>query len=71
MAKQKQKTKKAAAKRFKITGSGKKIKFDGAGVRHIATGYSRKRNRQLKGTRVGHKSDLKRVLACLPNGSVM
>ena len=71
MAKQKQKTKKAAAKRFKITGSGTKFKMDRAGVRHISTGYSRKRNRQLKGTGVGHKSDLKHVLALLPYGSVM
>lgn len=71
MAKRKQKTKKAAAKRYKITGSGKKVKFDRAGVRHLATGYSRKRNRQLKGTGVCHKSDLKHCLVLLPYGSVM
>ena len=71
MAKRKQKSKKAALKRYKITGSGKKVKFDRAGVRHIATGYSRKRNRQLKGTGVAHKSDTKMAKSLLPYGSTM
>ena len=40
------KTKKAAAKRFKRTGTGK-LKFHSPGSRHLLTGKTRKRKRRL------------------------
>lgn len=45
------KTHKGAKKRFKISATGKLI-FKKQGMRHIATGMSRKRKRQLKETGV-------------------
>jgi large subunit ribosomal protein L35 len=42
----KQKTRKGAAKRFRITGTGK-IRRKKANKRHLLTGKSRKRKRQL------------------------
>jgi len=48
MAKQKLKTKRAAAKRYLVTGKGR-IKVGRKGKRHIFTGKSRKTKRQLKG----------------------
>ena len=63
----KQKTKKAAAKRFKIKPSGR-IKFDHANHEHIATKKSRDRkNRLKKGGYLSHP-DLNLVKRCLPNG---
>lgn len=49
MAKIKMKTKRAAAKRYRVTGKGR-IKVGRKGKRHLFTGHSRKRLRQLKGT---------------------
>lgn len=46
----KMKTKRAAAKRYRVTGKGK-FKVGRKGKRHIFTGHSRKRLRQLKGTK--------------------
>ena len=63
----KMKTKSAAKKRFKITGTGN-VKFQHAGTRHIATGRSRKPKRHLKGTRVIDKTDHYRVINCMPYG---
>lgn len=51
MATHKVKTHKGAKKRFKISANGKLI-FQKQGMRHIATGMSRKRKRQLKETGV-------------------
>jgi large subunit ribosomal protein L35 len=48
MAKAKVKTRKSAASRYFITGSGKKVKFRGQGMRHILTKKSSKRKRQLR-----------------------
>jgi len=42
----KMKTKKAAAKRFKITGSGRVMRR-GAGLSHLLSGKSRRRKRRL------------------------
>lgn len=61
------KTKSAAKKRFKITGTGK-IKFQHAGRRHNLGGKSRKGKRQSKGLATIHVTDHERVIRCLPNG---
>ncbi len=63
----KQKTKSAAKKRFKITGSGG-IKFQHAGRRHNLGGKSRKGKRQSKAMAMIHDTDHERVMRCLPNG---
>ena len=60
------KTKKGFAKRFKITGSGKKVKRTQAGRRHILEKKSHKRKRQLAGPALVHKTDLKRVFEAMP-----
>lgn len=54
------KTNRAAAKRFKVTGSGK-IKRYKAGKSHILTKKSRKRKRDLRTPTIVAKSDEKRV----------
>ena len=62
----KMKTKRAAMKRFTLTGSGK-IKRGRANKRHILTKKSRSRKRELgKPTRVS-PSDVYRITALLPN----
>ena len=43
----KMKTKKSAAKRFKVTGSGK-LTYNQCGNRHLSTKKSNKRKRQLR-----------------------
>ena len=48
MARQKLKTKSAAKKRYRVTGKGR-IKIARKGKRHILTGKSRKRKRNLLG----------------------
>lgn len=63
----KQKTKSAAKKRFKITGTGK-IKFQHAGRRHNLGGKSRKGKRQSKNMAVIHDTDHERIIRCFPNG---
>lgn len=59
------KTKKSAAKRFKITGTGK-ILFAHSSRRHILQSKSAKRKRQLAKRGVVHKTDMKRIMDCLP-----
>ena len=59
------KTKKSAAKRFKITGTGK-ILFSHGSRRHLLQGKSAKRKRQLAKKGVVDKTDMKRVKDCLP-----
>jgi large subunit ribosomal protein L35 len=54
------KTKKAAAKRFKITASGK-IMRSSAGRRHLCQGKSAKRRRNLRGTTTVHSTDEYRI----------
>jgi large subunit ribosomal protein L35 len=61
------KTKRSAAKRFSLTGSGK-VRRNRAGRRHILTKKSQKRKRQLRGTIVMRDCDVKIVKACLPYG---
>ncbi len=62
------KTKKSAAKRFKIRSSGS-IKRSHAYMRHILTKKSTKRKRKLRGTTNVHDSNKRQVRAMLPYAS--
>ncbi|HIK36749.1 MAG: 50S ribosomal protein L35 [Geminocystis sp.] len=59
------KTKKAAAKRFHITGSGKVMRRR-ASKNHLLEHKSSKRKRSLSKMAPVHKNDLKEVLLMLP-----
>jgi large subunit ribosomal protein L35 len=59
------KTKKSAAKRFRMTGSGG-VKRSRAFLRHILTKKSTKRKRHLRGTTMVHESDQRAVKTMLP-----
>ena len=59
------KTRKAVAKRFKITATGKVMRTR-AGKRHLLSSKSPKRRRNLRGTQVILVSDYKRVIENLP-----
>ncbi|RMF79453.1 MAG: 50S ribosomal protein L35 [Nitrospirae bacterium] len=59
------KTRRAAAKRFRRTGSGK-IRARHAYARHIFTKKSAKRKRNLRKPGILHKSDERRVEKMLP-----
>ena len=58
------KTNRAAAKRFKVTSSGK-LKRKHAFHNHILTKKSKKRKRNLVKLSVVHKSDMKRMKALI------
>lgn len=59
------KTKKAVAKRFKVTATGKVITQQ-AGRRHLAGSKNRKRKRHLAKAKVLDVSDMDRVILNLP-----
>ncbi|HHT91445.1 MAG: 50S ribosomal protein L35 [Bacillota bacterium] len=61
----KMKTHRGAAKRFKVTGTGKVIKFSSF-RNHILGKKSAKRKRQLRHGQVASKADTKRVRELLP-----
>ncbi len=61
----KAKTRKAVAKRFKVTGTGKILRRK-QGKRHILTKKSRKRKRSLGKAALVSSGDLKAVKANLP-----
>lgn len=63
----KMKTKSAAKKRFKVTGSGNVV-FQHAGKRHILSGKSMKGKRHLRAPAVIDPTDHERVMRCLPYG---
>jgi large subunit ribosomal protein L35 len=63
----KMKTKKAAAKRFKILASGK-IKRHKANKRHLLTDKTRSRKNNLKNSAIVDPADHRRTIRCLPNG---
>ena len=63
----KMKTKKAAAKRFKITATGK-IKHGVAGKRHRLISHNAKYIRQNRGTKKVADADVARVKKYLPYG---
>ena len=61
------KTKKAVAKRFKLTASGK-LKMSRAGRRHLAGSKNRKRKRHLAKGKMVSDADTARMKLCLPFG---
>ncbi|MFW8564646.1 50S ribosomal protein L35 [Orrella sp. 11846] len=61
----KMKTKRGAAKRFIVRGSGS-IKRGQAFKRHILTKKTTKNKRQLRGTTAVHKADVSAVRSMLP-----
>ena len=56
----KMKTKKAAAKRFSLTGTGK-VKYKKMNLRHILTKRSPKRKRQLRASGILDEADARKV----------
>ena len=63
----KMKTRKAAAKRFSFTATGK-VKATQAGKSHRMRNRSKQALRDLKGTTILAKAEVKRVRKLLPNG---
>lgn len=61
------KTKKAVAKRFKITGTGKVLRRHSS-MRHLLSSRSTKRKRQLGKAALVHKTDIARIKENLPFG---
>ncbi len=61
------KTNRAAAKRFKRTGSGK-IVFSKSHASHILTKKTTKRKRTLRKSHIIDKSNTKEISLLLPNG---
>ncbi len=67
MPKIKIKTNRAAAKRFKRTGSGKFV-YNKSHASHILTKKSRKRKRSLRQSQLIDKTNVKELKLLLPNG---
>lgn len=65
MANQKMKTKKAAAKRFKVTGTGK-LKRNKANKRHILTKKTTKRKRNLRKATLVDDTNVKTMKKIMP-----
>lgn len=63
----KMKTRRAAAKRYSLTGNGK-VKYKKQGLRHILTKKSTKRKRNLRHAGILSPSETKRVHKLLPYG---
>jgi large subunit ribosomal protein L35 len=61
------KTRKAVAKRFKITGRGKVLRSQ-ASKRHLMSSKNAKRKRQASKSVMVDKTDIKRIKANLPFG---
>jgi len=61
------KTRKAVAKRFKITGTGKVLQHH-ASRRHLMSSKNSKRKRQMAKTGLTDKTDVARIKANLPFG---
>ena len=61
----KMKTKKAAAKRYKMTGSGK-VRYKKQGLRHILTKKNAKRKRRLRLPAILSSVETKRVKQLMP-----
>jgi large subunit ribosomal protein L35 len=59
------KTKKAAAKRFKVSANGKVMR-NLSGKRHLLGGKSSKLKRNKRGFFEASSSDIKKIKACLP-----
>ncbi len=63
----KMKTRKSAAKRYKLTANGK-VKYKKQGLRHILTKKSTKRKRSLRHTDILSKAETSRARKLLPYG---
>ena len=63
----KMKTRRAAAKRYHVTGSGK-VKYKKQGLRHILTKKTTKRKRHLRKAGLLSPAEEKRVRKLLPYG---
>ena len=61
----KMKTRRSAAKRFKVTGSGK-LKRNKAYKRHILTKKSPKRKRNLRKAAMTDSTNVKQMFKCMP-----
>jgi large subunit ribosomal protein L35 len=61
----KMKTNRAAAKRFRITGSGR-IRRSKAGGSHLLTSKNRKRSRRLRDNDMVDKTNAKQIKALIP-----
>ena len=59
------KTNRSAAKRFKITKSGK-VKRHQTGTRHLAASKTQKQKRQLAKSTLVHEADMDRIARLLP-----
>jgi len=59
------KTRKAASKRYKVTGSGK-VRYKKQGLRHILTKKSTKRKRSLRHSGILSDAEAKKVKVLLP-----
>lgn len=64
----KMKTHKGTKKRFRLTATGK-AKHRAAGTSHLATGMSKKRRRNLRGTRVAKGMEAKKIVILLAGHS--
>lgn len=67
MAKQKMKTKRAAAKRYRVTGLGR-VKVGKKGKRHCLSNKSRKRKRDLLGMKLLSPADEAMAKRLMPYG---
>jgi large subunit ribosomal protein L35 len=63
----KMKTKRSAAKRFSVTGSGK-LKFRKQGRRHLLASKNRNRKRRLRGNFIANNANLKQLKRILGVG---
>ena len=63
----KMKTRKAAAKRYKLTANGK-VKYKKQNLRHILTKKSPKRKRHLRKAGILSPAEVKRIRTLLPYG---
>lgn len=61
----KMKTRKSAAKRYRLTGTGK-VRYKKQGLRHILTKKTTKRKRNLRATGLLDKSEARKVKVMLP-----
>jgi large subunit ribosomal protein L35 len=61
----KMKTMKSAAKRFKVTGSGKIVAYGAGHSHHLEKKGMKRKKRQLK-KRIVQKEDMKNIAALLP-----
>jgi len=61
----KMKTRKSAAKRYTVTGSGK-VRYKKQGLRHILTKKTSKRKRKLRHAGILSEAETKRIKGLLP-----